>query len=150
MRVWWTREKDEKCIRNFGLRRINIGQLGCWTENNIKYAFNERGLSGWICIVWLGIVSSVWFFSTDTAFWKTGNFLPDRVMVFSRRTLLYWVNSQHLSSAFPFGKFRAHSLVGYYDPDSFHHHSIEKDNTFLVLYKASILFIRSLTTRPRQ
>jgi len=29
MSVWWTREKEEKCIRNFGQRRINIGRLGC-------------------------------------------------------------------------------------------------------------------------
>jgi len=98
----------------------------------------------------LMIGSSVWFCSTDTAFWKTGNFLTDRVMVFSRRTLLYWVNSLHLSSAFPLRKFRVPSLVGYYDPDSFHHHRIEKDNMLLVLYKANVLFIRSLITRTGQ
>jgi len=78
-------------------------------------------------------------------------------MVFSRRTILSRVNSLHLSSAFPLRKFRLPSLVGYFDPDSFHHHRIEKDNMLLVLYnmllvlcKATVLFIRSLTTRIGQ
>jgi hypothetical protein len=126
------------------------GSLGCWTESSVKYAFNERGFSGWIYFVWLGIGSSVWFFWIGTAFWKTGNFLTSRVMVFSRRTLLCWVNSLHLSSAFPLRKFRLPSLVGSYDPDNFHHHRIEKDNLFLVPYKASILFIWSSKGRTRK
>jgi len=125
-------------------------RLGCWTESSVKYAFNDRGFSGWIYFLWLGIWSSVWFFWTGTAFRKTGNFLTGRVMVFLRMTLLCWVNSLHLSSAFPLRKFRAQSLVGSYDPDSFHHHRIEKDNTFLVIYKASIVFTRSLEARTRK